>query len=87
MPGTRDSDDTSWLLQVFSFARGQHNVVELTTGSCNALGDGVQLAGFTDTPFTYTVKDSGELYFACSVPGVSRFVTRDVLLRTLTHMD
>lgn len=54
--------------QVFTYARGQHNVIQVAGPSCD-FADSHQLAGLTDSPFHLTFNSTGSFYYACSVPG------------------
>ena len=55
--------------QQFSWARGQHNVVQLSTPDCSFNGASKELAGYADTPFNLVMNQTGTFYYACSVPG------------------
>ena len=54
-------------LQVFTYLRGQHNVVQISAPSCD-LPKARQLASLTDSPFYLTFNQTGTFYYACSVP-------------------
>ncbi|KAK9807375.1 hypothetical protein WJX73_008921 [Symbiochloris irregularis] len=53
----------------FAWERGQHNVVQIDSASCNALAHGNVLAGLAQTSYSYIATTPGSQYFACSVPG------------------
>ncbi|BDA50791.1 hypothetical protein COCOBI_17-0080 [Coccomyxa sp. Obi] len=59
---------TAVQLQVFNYARGQHNVVQVAKPDCT-FANATQVAGLTDTPFNLTLKHPGTFYYACSVSG------------------
>jgi hypothetical protein len=54
--------------QVFKYARGQHNVIQVAKPECS-FANATQVAGLTDTPFNLTFKEPGTFYYACSVSG------------------
>lgn len=60
--------------QVFKYERGQHNVVQIDSAECSALAQGNVLAGLAQNTYTYVATTPGTKYFACSVPGGSRFL-------------